>query len=82
MNHGNLAVNRRRDAFCDQAQEQLTQAFAHRLILLTIRGPTEGSHRIPPHPWFPNFAEVEARAYAAGEAAFTAVVEAELSRMG
>jgi len=32
-----LAVNRRRDAFCDQAQEQLTQAFAHRLILLTIR---------------------------------------------
>ncbi len=44
-------------------------------------GPTEGSHRIPPHPWFPNPAEVEGRAYAAGEAAFRAVIEAELSRM-
>ncbi len=45
-------------------------------------GPTTGSHRVPPHPWFPNSAEVEARAQAAGEAAFVAVLEAELSRMG
>jgi hypothetical protein len=44
-------------------------------------GPTEGSHRIPPHPWFPNSAEVEARAQSAGEAAFVAVIDAELSRM-
>jgi hypothetical protein len=44
-------------------------------------GPTEGSHRIPPHPWFPNQSEVEAKAYAAGEAAFMAVIEAELNRM-
>jgi hypothetical protein len=44
-------------------------------------GPTEGSHRIPPRPWFPDPAEVEARARAAGEAAFMAVIEAELSRM-
>jgi hypothetical protein len=43
-------------------------------------GPTEGGHHIPPHPWFPNPAEVEARAQAAGEAAFMAVIEAELSR--
>lgn len=44
-------------------------------------GPTEGSHRIPPHPWFPNPAEVEARAQSAGEAAFMAVIESELSRL-
>ena len=44
-------------------------------------GPTEGSHRIPPHPWFPNPSEIEARAYAAGEAAFMAIIEAETSRM-
>jgi hypothetical protein len=43
-------------------------------------GSTEGSHRIPPHPWFPNPAEVEARAQAAGEAAFMAISETELSR--
>jgi len=43
-------------------------------------GPTEASHRIPPHPWFPNPAEVEARAQAAGEAAFMAVIESELRR--
>jgi hypothetical protein len=45
-------------------------------------GPTAGSQRIPPHPWFPNPAEVEARAQAAGEAAFMAVIESELRRMG
>jgi hypothetical protein len=45
-------------------------------------GPTEGSHRIPPHPWFPNPAEVETRAQVAGEAAFTAAIDAELSRTG
>ncbi len=45
-------------------------------------GPTEGSHSIPPHPWFPNQSVVEAKAYAAGEAVFIAVIEAELSRMG
>jgi hypothetical protein len=44
-------------------------------------GPTKGSHRIPPHPWFPNSAEVETRARAAGEAAFMAVIEAGLSGM-
>jgi len=44
-------------------------------------GPTEGSHRIPPHPWFPDQSVVEAKAYAAGEAAFMAIVEAELNRM-
>jgi hypothetical protein len=43
-------------------------------------GPTEGSHRIAPHPWFPDQAVVEAKAYAAGEAAFMAVIELELSR--
>jgi hypothetical protein len=42
-------------------------------------GPTEGKHRISPRPWFPNPAEVEARAQAAGEAAFMAIVESELS---
>jgi hypothetical protein len=45
-------------------------------------GPTEGNYRIPPHPWFPNPAEVEARAQAAGEAAFMAFIEAKLSRIG
>ncbi len=45
-------------------------------------GPTEGSHRIPPRPWFPNPTEVEAQAQSAGESAFMAVIEAELSRMG
>jgi hypothetical protein len=45
-------------------------------------GPTEGSHRIPPHPWFPKPAEVDARAQSAGEAAFMAVIEAELGRIG
>ena len=44
-------------------------------------GPTEGSHRILPHPWFPNPADVETRAQAAGEAAFMAVLESELSRL-
>jgi len=44
-------------------------------------GPTVGSHRIPPHPWFPNPAEVEARAQSAGEAAFLAVIEAELGKI-
>jgi len=45
-------------------------------------GPTEGRHRIPPRPWFPNPAEVEARVQVAGEAAFMAVIEGELSRPG
>jgi HK97 gp10 family phage protein len=45
-------------------------------------GPTEGSHRIPPHPWFPDSAAIEARARAAGEAAFMAVVETELGSIG
>jgi hypothetical protein len=45
-------------------------------------GPTEGIHRIPPHPWFPDQSVVEAKAYAAGEAAFVASIEAELRRMG
>ena len=45
-------------------------------------GPTEGSRRVPPHPWFPNPADVEARARAAGEAAFKAVIGGELSRPG
>jgi hypothetical protein len=44
-------------------------------------GPTEGSYRIPAHPWFPIPAEVEARAQSAGEAAFIAVIESELNRM-
>lgn len=44
-------------------------------------GPTEGSHHIPPHAWFPDAAEIEGRAQAAGEAAFMAVIEAELSRI-
>jgi hypothetical protein len=45
-------------------------------------GPTEGSHRIPPYPWFPNPAEVEAKAQVAGETAFTAAISAELSGTG
>jgi hypothetical protein len=44
-------------------------------------GPTEGNHRIPQHPWFPNQSAIEAKAYAAGEAAFMTVIEAELSRI-
>jgi hypothetical protein len=44
-------------------------------------GPTEGSHRIPPQQWFPDSAAIEAKARAAGEAAFMAVVEAEFRRM-
>jgi hypothetical protein len=44
-------------------------------------GPTEGSHRIPPHPWFPNSAQVEARAQATGETAFMAVIAEQLNRM-
>lgn len=43
--------------------------------------PMDGRHRIPPHPWFPNPAEVEAKAQAADEAVFMAVIEADLSRM-
>lgn len=43
-------------------------------------GPTTGSHRIPPHPWFPNPAEVEVQAQLAGEAACLAVIESELSK--
>jgi hypothetical protein len=43
-------------------------------------GPTEGRNRIPPHPWFPDQSKVEAKAYAAGEAAFTAVIEAETGK--
>lgn len=45
-------------------------------------GPTEGSHRISPHPWFPNPAEIESRAQTAGEAAFMSVIESELGRLG
>jgi hypothetical protein len=45
-------------------------------------GPTEGSHRIPPHPWFPNQADVEARAFEVGQSAFEAVINAEIRRMG
>jgi hypothetical protein len=45
-------------------------------------GRSEGTHRIPPHQWFPDSAKIEARAYAAGEAAFMAVIESELSRLG
>ncbi len=44
-------------------------------------GPTVGSHRIPPHPWFPDSVEVEMKAYAAGEAAFMVVIESELNKM-
>jgi hypothetical protein len=44
-------------------------------------GPTEGTHKISPHPWFPDQISVEEKAYAAGEAAFMAVVEGEASRM-
>ena len=44
-------------------------------------GPTEGSHRIPPQLWFPNPAEVEAQAQSAGEAAFLALIEAELGKI-
>jgi len=40
-------------------------------------GPTEGTYRIQPH----RQASVEAKAYAAGEAAFMAVIEAELDLM-
>ena len=45
-------------------------------------GPTEGSHRIPPQKWFPDEAAIEVKAFSAGEAAFKAVVESELNRMG
>jgi hypothetical protein len=45
-------------------------------------GPTEGSHRISPHPWFPDQSVVVAKAYAAGEAAFMAVIEVALNGMG
>jgi hypothetical protein len=38
-------------------------------------GPTEGSHLISPHQWFPDPAQVEARAFEAGEAAFKAAIE-------
>jgi hypothetical protein len=38
-------------------------------------GSTEGSHRIPPHPWFPNPAEVEAQAFAAGERVFIDTIQ-------
>jgi hypothetical protein len=44
-------------------------------------GQTEGSHRIPPHQWFPNPGEVEARAQGAGESAFMAVIESKLNEM-
>jgi hypothetical protein len=40
-------------------------------------GPTTGSHRIPPHEWFPNQTEIEGKAYAAGEAAFKITVNSE-----
>jgi hypothetical protein len=43
-------------------------------------GPTEGSHSIPPHQWFPDPAGVEAKARAAGEAAFRASIESELCK--
>jgi hypothetical protein len=44
-------------------------------------GPTEGSHRIPPHPWFPNPVEVEAKAFEAGQKAFETVLNTELQNM-
>ena len=40
-----------------------------------------GSVFIRPITWFPNQSVIEAKAFSAGEAAFMAVVEAELSRM-
>jgi hypothetical protein len=33
-------------------------------------GPTAGSHRIPPHRWFPDPAQVEAKALEAGKRSF------------
>ena len=42
-------------------------------------GSNEGSHRIPPHPWLLNSAEVETRAQLAEEEAFMAMIEVELS---
>jgi hypothetical protein len=58
------------------------QAYKNRLGGMTHSqsGKTEGTHRIPPHKWFPKSSEVEARAQAAGEAAFLAVIEAESHR--
>jgi hypothetical protein len=44
-------------------------------------GPTTGSHRIPPRPWFPDSAEIEAKARAAGEAAFKTVIETKSNRI-
>jgi hypothetical protein len=41
-------------------------------------GSIESSHRIPPHAWFPNPADVEAKAQEAGASAFMAFIEAEL----
>jgi hypothetical protein len=38
-------------------------------------GPTEGSHRIPPHPWFPDPLQVEAQAFEAGQRAFEQVMQ-------
>ena len=54
-------------------EEQLSETH------ITSRDRQEGSHHIPPHSWFPNPPKVETRAQSAGEAAFMAVIEAELS---
>jgi hypothetical protein len=43
-------------------------------------GPTEGSHRISPHQWFPDPAQVEAQAYEAGQRAFEQAIEKESGR--
>jgi hypothetical protein len=40
-------------------------------------GPTTGSHRIPPHRWFPDPAQVEAQAYEAGQSAFQEAINAK-----
>jgi hypothetical protein len=40
-------------------------------------GPTEGSHRIQPHEWFPDPAQIEAQAYEAGKKAFETVIMRE-----
>jgi hypothetical protein len=39
-------------------------------------GPTNGSHRIPPHEWFPDSARVEEQAFEAGQKAFEKTINA------
>jgi hypothetical protein len=41
-------------------------------------GPTEGRHRISPHKWFPDPAQVEAQAFEAGQRAFEQIIQTKV----